>query len=58
MMLFTAEAWRERAEQARIRAEWVADAASKHLMLSIAATYDRLAEMAEHVETNSISARR
>jgi hypothetical protein len=47
-MSFTAKEWRERAEKARGRAEELTEQAGKHLMLSIAASYDRLAEMAEH----------
>lgn len=57
-MLFTAQAWRERAKQARTQAERVADPASKHLMLSIAATYDRFADKAEHTESIAISTQR
>jgi hypothetical protein len=45
---FTAKEWRERAEKARGRAAELTEQAGKHLMLSIAASYDRLAEMAEH----------
>jgi hypothetical protein len=55
MMLFTAKAWRERAQEARIRAEQSRDAASKDVMLSIAASYDRLADMAEHSPTDHLS---
>jgi hypothetical protein len=47
-MSFTAKEWRERAEKARGRAEELTEQAGKHLMLSIAASYDRLAEMAGH----------
>ena len=47
-MSFTSKEWRERAEKARGRAEELTEQAGKHLMLSIAASYDRLAEMAAH----------
>ena len=56
-MPFTAEAWRERAEKARMQAQAIEDAGAKRLMLSIAATYDRLAQMEEHPNALAISER-
>jgi hypothetical protein len=39
--------WRQRAEQARVLAGQMSDAASKEMMLGIAKDYERLAERAE-----------
>jgi hypothetical protein len=49
-MLFTAEQWRERAEKARVQAGAIEEAGAKRLMLSIADTYERLAQMEEHTD--------
>ena len=46
-MPFTAREWRDRAAEARARAEEMRDAEAKDVMRSIAASYDRLTEMAE-----------
>lgn len=47
-MLFTSEQWRERAKKARVQAGAIEDVGPKRLMLSIADTYERLAQMEEH----------
>jgi hypothetical protein len=39
--------WRQRAEEARVLAEQMSDAASREMMLGIAKDYERLAERAE-----------
>jgi DNA-binding ferritin-like protein len=39
--------WRDLAEQARVRAEQMADPASRQMLLSIAQTYENLARQAE-----------
>lgn len=44
---YTAKDWRDRAEEARARAEEMRDARARQIMLDIAAGYDRLAEMVE-----------
>jgi hypothetical protein len=44
---FTAKDWRDRADEARARAEKIKDPEAKQVMLEIAAAYDRLAEIAE-----------
>jgi len=41
------EHWRQRAEEARVLAEQMSDAASREMMLGIAKDYERLAERAE-----------
>jgi hypothetical protein len=41
------EHWRQRAEEARVLAEQMSDAASREKMLGIAKDYERLAERAE-----------
>jgi hypothetical protein len=56
-MPFTAEAWRERAERARMQAQAIEEVGVKRLMLSIAATYERLAQMEEHPNAGSIRER-
>ena len=56
-MLFTAEQWRERAEKARMQAKAIEEVGAKRLMLAIAATYDRLAQMEEHPDALSIRER-
>ena len=53
-MLFTAEQWRERAEKARVQAGAIEDTGAKRLMLSIADTYERLAQMEEHHDALSL----
>ena len=53
-MLFTAEQWRERAEKARVQAEAVVEVGAKRLMLSIADTYERLAQKEEHPDALSL----
>jgi hypothetical protein len=45
-MPFNAEQWRDRAEEARARAQEMHDADARSVMLSIADSYDRLADMA------------
>lgn len=44
---YTAKDWRDRAEEARARADEIHDPRARQIMLEIAAGYDRLAEMAE-----------
>ena len=39
--------WRQRAEEARVLAEQMSDAASREMMLGIAKDYERLATRAE-----------
>jgi hypothetical protein len=39
--------WRQRAEQARVQADRLADLESRRMMLAIAENYDRLADRAE-----------
>jgi hypothetical protein len=43
---YTAKDWRERADQARARAEQVVDPEARRAVLEIAAGYDRLAAAA------------
>ena len=56
-MPFTAEAWRERAEKARMQAQTIEEVGAKRLMLAIAATYERLAQMQEHPHARSLRER-
>jgi hypothetical protein len=46
-MPFTAEQWRDRAEEARASAREMRDVEAKSVMLSIAASYEHLADMAQ-----------
>jgi hypothetical protein len=46
-MPFTPEQWRDRAEEARARVQEMRDIEAKGVMLSIADSYDRLADMAQ-----------
>jgi hypothetical protein len=46
-LLIDIEHWRERAEEARIRAETLKDPVAKRTMNEIAACYDRLVDAAE-----------
>lgn len=41
------EHWRDRAEEARLRAEQLGDPEARRMMLEIAAGYERIAERAE-----------
>jgi hypothetical protein len=43
----TAKHWRERAEEARAMAEQMTDPAAKSAMLTVADSYEKLAERAE-----------
>jgi hypothetical protein len=49
--LRTSRYWRERAEEARVRASEMHNHDAELAMLSIAATYDRMAERAAQRET-------
>ena len=53
-MLFTAEQWRERAEKARVQAKAIEEVGARRLMLSIADTYERLAQTEEHPDALSL----
>lgn len=44
---YTAKDWRDRAEEARARAEEMRGPRARQIMLEIAEGYDRLAQMAE-----------
>ncbi len=44
-----AELWRQRAEEARAKAEAIRDAAAKRSMMEVAAAYDEMAKRAEGV---------
>jgi len=46
-LLNDAAHWRDRAEEARVRAEQFSDPQARRMMLDIAAEYERLAERAE-----------
>lgn len=45
----TPEHWRKRAEEARIVAEQMTDPDAKEAMMNVAASYDRLARVAQKV---------
>lgn len=44
---YTAKDWRDRADEARARADEMRDLRARQIMLDIAEGYDRLAEMVE-----------
>ena len=44
---YTAKDWRDRAEEARAKAQEMREPRAREIMLEIAAGYDTLAEMAE-----------
>jgi hypothetical protein len=46
-VLYDAKMWRERAEEARVQAEQMRDAASREAMLEVARGYEKLAVRAE-----------
>jgi hypothetical protein len=46
-LLNNAEHWRDRAEEARTHAEQLTDPEAKRMMLSIAESYEKLAQRAE-----------
>jgi|GraSoiStandDraft_4_1057263.scaffolds.fasta_scaffold2032810_1 hypothetical protein len=49
--LRTSDYWRERAEEARTRAEGLRDASAKETMLQIARTYDAMGKRAANRES-------
>ena len=50
-MSLTAVQWRQRAEESRVLAEQMSDAASRGAMLRIAADYEILAQNADRIES-------